>query len=307
VTKTTVHLDAKIIDNSTTANDDDNDVESSERNNVMEWAKSLGFCLDTVPSYIQSRDVLAEELLMLVVTSNADFNMDYYPPTNDTDLVKTCRIFADTNTPHLDRYRNFLQFKRELLSEQDDDNAPSPSQQQESPTCFAWDSELPLGPNATLSTADWSGAGDGTTAQSWEFQICRDLVVQTGWGSKSMFVPSRQWSLQWLSDHCWSRFHIRPLPGRMQNLWHFDASSLINRTSHILFTNGLQDGWSVSSYQTNLSKTILALNFPNGAHHSDLSHEWPVPGETEDLIKGHESILNIVRQWLYEISKERGF
>jgi hypothetical protein len=305
VTATISYSGEEDVDMNNITNGDD----TQERNYVLKWAESLGICLDTVPSYIQSRKVLADELLMLVVTSYADFNMDYYPPTDDTDLVKACRIFADSTTPHLERYSSFVQFKQKLLVEQDEDISSSSSQQQQPPSvsCFAWDSELPMGPNATLSTADWSGAGDGSTAQSWEYQICRDLVVETGWGSKSMFVPSRPWTLQWLTDHCWSRFHVLPQPGRLQNLWHFDAPSLINRTSYILFTNGLQDGWSVSSHQTNLSKTILALNFPKGAHHSDLSHEWPVPGETNDLIQGHETILKILRQWLQDISKERGF
>jgi hypothetical protein len=84
------------------------------------------------------------------------------------------------------------------------------------------------------------------------------------------------------------------------NLWHFDKL-LENGASYILFTNGLNDGWSASSYTEDLSGTVIALNFPNGAHHSDLGHEYPTPGETKDIVKGHEQIVEILRGWLSEI------
>lgn len=232
---------------------------------------------------------------MLVVASNADFNMDYYPPSNKTDLVKACRIFSDgaNNNSPVGRYSKFLQLK------QGGDDYQSSS----SSSCFDLQTEIAAGPNATISSADWSGAGDGETARSWEFQICRDLVVETGFGPNSMFVPPREFSLPWLTDHCRSRFSgVTPQPRRLVQMWHFEESNLVNRTSRILFTNGLRDGWSVSSYTTDLSDSILALNFPNGAHHSDLIHEWPSPDETEDLTKGHEDVIRILRMWLMALN-----
>jgi len=260
-----------------------------------ELALEFGICVDSFPEYIVSNNIFAQELAMLVVASNADFNMDYYPPTNDTDLVKACRIFSgdDPSTSDanpVERYSKFLQLK------QGGDDYQSSSSS--SSSCFDLQTEIAAGPNATISSADWSGAGDGDTARSWEFQICRDLVVETGFGPKSMFFPPREFSLFWLTDHCIRRFQVKPQPRRLVRMWHFQKSNLVNRTSRILFTNGLRDGWSVSSYTSDLSDSILALNFPNGAHHSDLIHEWPSPDETEDMAQGHEDIIRILRMWL---------
>jgi hypothetical protein len=50
--------------------------------------------------------------------------------------------------------------------------------------------------------------------------------------------------------------------------------------------------WSVASHLEDLSDTILALNFPNGTHHSDLGHDWPL-NDTEDIEKGHDQSVEI--------------
>jgi Serine carboxypeptidase S28 len=263
-------------------------VVSSDKASV-DLAVDFGICIETFPEYIVNNDIFAQELTMLVVSSNADFNMDYYPPSDETDLVKSCRIFSDSSTSPIHRYAKFLELKQ----------GGSDYESSSGKSCFDMTTEIAAGPNATISSADWSGAGDGETARSWEFQICRDLVVQTGFGPNSMFYPPREWTLEWLTQHCQSRFQVNPQPRRLLHMWHFD--DIVSRTSRIVFTNGLKDGWSVSSYTEDLSETIVAVNFPNGAHHSDLIHEWPAPGETDDLVEGHKKIVEILHGWLNEI------
>jgi hypothetical protein len=68
--------------------------------------------------------------------------------------------------------------------------------------------------------------------------------------------------------------------------------------TRILFTNGLKDGWSVSGVKTNLSDSLIALNFPNGAHHSDLSHLGPNTDDTDDIKEGYKKIKQILSEWL---------
>jgi hypothetical protein len=77
----------------------------------------------------------------------------------------------------------------------------------------------------------------------------------------------------------------------MVDMWGFD-DLVGNGGSYLLFTNGLNNVWSVASHLEDLSDTILALNFPNGTHHSDLGHDWPL-NDTEDIEKGHDQSVEI--------------
>ena len=53
-----------------------------------------------------------------------------------------------------------------------------------------------------------------------------------------------------------------------------------------------------------LSDSILALNFKNGAHHSDISHVGPSEHDTDDIKAGYVKITAILEKWLNEIKSE---
>ena len=59
----------------------------------------------------------------------------------------------------------------------------------------------------------------------------------------------------------------------------------------ILFTNGLNDGWSAGGFLTDVdpASELLTLNMADGAHHSDLSHTMPGPDDTPDVTKARYS------------------
>jgi lysosomal Pro-X carboxypeptidase len=133
--------------------------------------------------------------------------------------------------------------------------------------------QLPAGPRATISSGDWSGVGAGEDGESWDLETCQFLVEAIGTNNiTDMFLP-RAWSLEWLTAHCRVRFGLTPAPRALPDAWGFDAADLPRVTSRIVFTNGLNDGWSAGGLQENMSDTLLAFNMPLGAHHSDLNHK----------------------------------
>ena len=81
-------------------------------------------------------------------------------------------------------------------------------------------------------------------------------------------------------------------------------------TSLIVFTNGLNDGWSVGSIvsvddiENAAERELVVMNFPNGAHHSDLTHSDPSGEDTVDIQKGHADILQLMGRWLQQIKEE---
>jgi len=112
----------------------------------------------------------------------------------------------------------------------------------------------------------------------------------------------RRWSLDWLTAHCQSRFGVTPTPRALADLWGFDAARLPEVTSRIIFTNGLVDGWSAGSITTNISDTILAYVAPNGAHHSDLGHDWPNPAvEAPDVTVMRALVHDKIAEWMADV------
>jgi len=169
--------------------------------------------------------------------------------------------------------------------------------------CINTRSQLPSGMHATISGGDWSGVGDGLSGESWDFQTCTLLVEAIGFSNGSMFPP-REWNLEWMNQHCITRFGVVPEPYKLANEWGFDDLLKVN-ASRILFTNGLKDGWSVGGIKENISESLLVINFENGAHHSDLTGNGPSPTDTDDIKAGFESIKSILGTWLNEVQSRR--
>lgn len=243
-------------------------------------AADLGVCTVSIPDYIDTAELFAQELFMIIAAHFAEDNMGYYPPTPDQDLIQGCKIFQDTKKDAMGRVSAFLR-RREGFEK-----------------CFDMKSELPPGPHGTISASDWSGTGDGNSGLMWDFQGC-DLIQECGMSEKSMFVP-RDWSLDWLTSHCEDRFGVTPDPKELRRQFHFED---LSKQTRILFTNGLSDGWSAASITVE-SDHFKVVNMPNGAHHSDLTHNGPSDADTPDIKDAHVRITKIVSDWLDETREE---
>ena len=218
--------------------------------------------------------------------------MGNYPPTNETRLALACAAIQATQpTSPWGALAGFLTSYSAAAP-----GAPA--------ACYNLSAQLPSGARATISSGDWSGVGTGQDGSSWDFETCTYLVEAIGANNQSdMFLP-RTWSLEWLNQHCASRFGVVPQPRTLAELWGFDAETLPRVTSRIVFTNGLNDGWSVGGILTNLSDSILAFSAPNGAHHSDLSHQWPSPQDTPDVVAMRASVAEVLEGWLRDLKGE---
>ena len=103
-----------------------------------------------------------------------------------------------------------------------------------------------------------------------------------------------------MNNHCKSRFGVSPRPTELVEEWGFNDLVKAN-ASRILFTNGLNDGWSVGAVKENMSESLLVLNFENGAHHSDLNSVGPRDTDTEDIKQGYIIIEEILTHWLTQV------
>lgn len=251
---------------------------------IATLAEELGVCVHTIPNYITTNAKFAEEVMMVISTHFAENNMGYYPPSQDSDLIQGCLHFQNRHGDSIRRVNAFLRMREGFTK------------------CFDMVSELPPGPNGTISAADWSGVGDGHSGWMWDFQSCT-LIPECGMSEQSMFPP-RRWTLDWLTQHCEDRFDYTPVPRALVDEFHFDD---LTDKSRLLFTNGINDGWSVASIVVDISDSVKAINFPNGAHHSDLTHNGPTDADTPDIKEGHARIGNLIAEWLDDVREEQRF
>ena len=310
--------------------DNDSDDDSID-DSIDDLETKLGICHGSIPKYILDQlngneddfddssindedqseingyELLAQELMMVVGYTFANDNMANYPPnTNATRLYQGCTTFMNCSHDSFYRLKEFLVSRLPPFNDDDDTDDDDGNSNDSDNSCWDMKLQLPSGVNATISSGDWSGVGTSHDGESWDFQTCTLLVEAIGFEKypKSMF-PQRLWTLDWLSKHCQSRFgtNVVPQPYKLVQHWKFTEEELIvNNVTRILFTNGLNDGWSVGGIVTNLSDSLVALNFPNGAHHSDLTHIGPSEDhDTPDIKHGYVQIQSILSTWLNEI------
>eukprot|EP00580_Thalassiosira_gravida_P006093 CAMPEP_0201631238 /NCGR_PEP_ID=MMETSP0493-20130528/5284_1 /ASSEMBLY_ACC=CAM_ASM_000838 /TAXON_ID=420259 /ORGANISM="Thalassiosira gravida, Strain GMp14c1" /LENGTH=574 /DNA_ID=CAMNT_0048102541 /DNA_START=159 /DNA_END=1883 /DNA_ORIENTATION=+ len=273
----------------------------AEASSVKEAVVDTNMCLDTLPEYITTLKTYSEDLMMAIAFSFANYDMEAYPPSEELGLYKACQVFQNDSTSPMDKVANFF---RLMEGDVEEEEAYPDLAAEESRDCFDLSIFLPDGNNPRIATSDWSGSGGGNDGKMWDFQLCTTLVDPIGFSEESMF-PAREWTYEELTKYCQLRWgkEITPTPFALVTNLGF-ADLVKTGTSRILFTNGLQDMWSGGSYLEDVSDSILALNFENGAHHSDLSHVGPSENDTEDIREGFVQVTGILETWLDEIKEE---
>lgn len=273
---------------------------------LHEAAKHIGICADRLPAYIKTKDMLRDAVIQITSFSFADYDMNNYPPGPDTGMFQACALFQNDDMDTLETLGAFFDSMLEQEEQEekgcdmhsvscdDDDDTSAKS----TDSCFNLMSQLPGGSNSTLEDTD----GDYEDGKMWDFQTCTHLIFLIGFSRTSMF-PAHESTYQHLADHCYDRFGVTPQPTELVEKWDFINKLSNGGASNILFTNGLQDMWSGGSVLDNMSETILAINFENGAHHSDLSHQGPGDKDTKDINQGYVQISNILAKWLDQIKQ----
>lgn len=103
--------------------------------------------------------------------------------------------------------------------------------------------------------------------QGWDFQSCTEMVMPIcSTGQYDMFETS-PWDLISLAKTCNEKWKQQPQPFlALKEYGGKDISSATN----IVFSNGMLDPWSSGGIMRNMSRSVVAIIIPEGAHHLDL-------------------------------------
>lgn len=222
-------------------------------------ASDVGICEGSIPDYIfddnrngetSSRGdyavgfettTMTNELMMVVGYTFANDNMASYPPGSDTRLYESCQIFVSEDLSPTEKVRRLLTQRLHYSKSRAVSSSLRVSSSQTAPTCWNMTNQLPTGPNATISGGDWSGDGTGSNGESWDFQTCTLLVEAIGFSEDGSMFPARDWTLDWMNEHCQKRFGVVPRPYELVRRFKFGSGDLAStNVTRILFTNGLR-------------------------------------------------------------------
>lgn len=287
-------------------------MDGGSTSSVADAARRIGVCTTAAAAGglpakdVTTRERLAEQVLEAIIVEFSNINMGVYPPGPNTDMYKTCRIFQDPTLDDREKLRGFFQ----LLVQQEREEAMGCDF--DAVDCDVVDLPLPPPESFCYSIDDNDDDDDDSDDKGkntdymdglmWDFQTCTKVIFLAATSERSMFPPVPA-SYKALERTCRMEGYgppVHPRPHFMLDEW--DYMNKLNTTAeYILFTNGMQDMWSAGSVLWNVSDTVLALNFPNGAHHSELSHAGPNEGDTDDIREGYILILNILSNWLDEV------
>ena len=278
---------------------------------VQEAASRVGFCDDTIPSHIASKEDLKFAMVRLASVTFASDNSASYPPGPNTNLYKVCQVFQNPELDSVGRYKAFLDRRRMEQVEYSKNCDAHPElcdpveilkavrMKNDGRACYNLDSSFPDPPTQDKVGGILEYYDEGAM---WEFQTCTNVIFLAGFSDASMF-PAHNATYEELTRGCQQNLGVTPRPRELADIWGFD--DLIRRgASRILFTNGEQDMWAGGSIMTDLSDSVLALNFENGAHHSDLNHHGPSDNDTPDIKAGYRQIEAILGNWIDEIKDE---
>ena len=220
----------------------------------------------------------------------ANYGMGNYPPSSSGMLSACNRMTNGDDTDGLKILSNLLEpFKRN--------------------GCLNLSAQVPAGPSGTIHCSDLTGCGTGYNGESWDYQACSQNIEPFATNNMTdMFDPNWIWNMTWLDSHCMNRFGIKATTREqwMTKEFGLDPIYFYNKmgeiTSHIIFSNGLQDGWHCGGVLKNISDTLIAITIENGAHGSDMRSDSTQ--DTMDMKQAREMERSILKEWLTEKSKE---
>jgi len=131
----------------------------------------------------------------------------------------------------------------------------------------------------------------------WPYLYCTEVYIPAG---VSGIFPHSPFNLTRDIQMCKDSFGVDLDPNWSQTLWGgFDS---LNKSSNIIFSNGLLDPWHSGGVLKNLLDLLIAIVIPASAHHLDL---WsPNPKDPIYVTDARKKEDIIVGQWLLDYFKK---
>ena len=264
-------------------------------------AKCLSKAFDTCEPIPQSELGRAKSEIISRVTGSLAANAESSYPLSTSPVVSACsKIEAAGGGSSSAAFAPILTTPGNCL-----DLLPSSSSKPLLPRRrSAGGSSMMLHRGRSSSSVRYPRSGKEALHDAWFYLACTEIIHPIAANNVTDMFPPQSWSIAGLTSECNELFDVTPRPAWMPTLMGMSggAKGLHKVTSHVIFTNGLLDPWSSQSVLSNASSTLIAINIPDGSHHSDLgagSNPYPMKSDSSALKAARAQQLSLIRKWLH--------
>jgi len=111
------------------------------------------------------------------------------------------------------------------------------------------------------------GEPDQIGADMWDYQACTEMIMPMCFDGVADMFEKAEWNETEVIETCQAKWKVKPRI-KMADIMY--GSKELHGSSNIIFSNGLLDPWSSGGILRSVSKSVIALLIPEGAHHLDL-------------------------------------
>lgn len=240
-----------------------------KKDDILSAAREYGVCANhknPLPSYIENGADLAQQIIIFNSDMFGDSGMDNYPPSPDTKFMQACTIFKDESKSTPEKIRAYFELMEEPKTTDDEQR------------CHAFQE-----------------SSDGI--DFWD-ALCCQIVPMIGRSNDTMWFP-KPFDVKAYQKDCQKDFGITHDVDAFVHEFGFDN---LSHQTRLLLTNGVNDVWYPVSYLEPPGDGVVVMNFVNGAHHSELTHQ--LQADTPDIELGHKEISDLVETWLQQVREE---
>jgi len=142
------------------------------------------------------------------------------------------------------------------------------------------------------------GEPDQIGADMWDYQACTEMIMPMCFDGVADMFEKAPWNETEVIETCQAKWKVKPRI-KMADIMY--GARQLHGASNIVFSNGLLDPWSSGGILRSVSKSVVALLIPEGAHHLDL--RGANENDPDSVKEAREIEQKFIKKWIDQAHK----